>query len=40
MRDTLRLYWLAFNTALQAKFEYRVDFILGVVTSIMLQVRT
>ena len=29
---------MAFNTALQAKFEYRVDFLLGVVTSCMLQV--
>ena len=28
---------MAFNTSLQAKFEYRVDFILGVVTSCMLQ---
>jgi len=37
MRKTLELYWLAFNTALQAKFEYRVDFVLGVVTSLMLQ---
>ena len=37
MRETLRLYALAFNTALQAKFEYRVDFFLGVVTSCMLQ---
>ena len=31
------MYWMAFNTSLQAKFEYRVDFILGVVTSCMLQ---
>src|SRR5690348_6216594 len=37
MRDKLNLYYLAFNTALQAKFEYRVDFVLGVVTSCMLQ---
>jgi ABC-2 type transport system permease protein len=37
MREKLNLYWLAFNTALQAKFEYRVDFVLGVVTSCMLQ---
>ncbi len=34
---TLKLYWLAFSTALQAKFEYRVDFFLGVLTSCMLQ---
>jgi len=33
----LKLYWLAFNTSLQAKFEYRVDFLLGVLTSCMLQ---
>jgi hypothetical protein len=25
MLDTIKLYWLAFNTSLQAKFEYRVD---------------
>ena len=37
MRDTLKLYWMAFNTALQAKFEYRVDFTLGVLTSCMMQ---
>jgi len=37
MKDKLELYWMAFNTSLQAKFEYRVDFILGVVTSCMLQ---
>ncbi len=35
--ETLKLYWMAFNTSLQAKFEYRVDFALGVVTSCMLQ---
>jgi len=33
----LKLYWTAFNTALQAKFEYRLDFFLGVLTSCMLQ---
>jgi len=37
MRATLELYWQAFSAALQAKFEYRVDFFLGVVTSCMLQ---
>jgi ABC-2 type transport system permease protein len=37
MFETLKLYYTAFNTSLQAKFEYRVDFILGVVTSCMLQ---
>src|ERR1019366_1803368 len=31
------MYWMAFNTSLQAKLEYRVHFILGVVTSCMLQ---
>jgi ABC-2 type transport system permease protein len=35
--ETIKMYWMAFNTSLQAKFEYRVDFILGVVTSCMLQ---
>lgn len=40
MKDTLKLYWLAFNTALQAKFEYRVDFILGVVTACMKQLSS
>ncbi len=35
--ETLKMYWMAFNTSLQAKLEYRVDFILGVVTSCMLQ---
>ncbi len=29
MKDSLKLYGMAFNTALQAKFEYRVDFLLG-----------
>ncbi len=37
MKDALKLYWMAFNTALQAKFEYRVDFVLGVLTSCMMQ---
>lgn len=35
--ENLKLYWMAFNTSLQAKFEYRVDFVLGVLTSCMLQ---
>lgn len=35
--DRIRLYAHAFNTSLQAKFEYRVDLILGVMTSCMLQ---
>jgi ABC-2 type transport system permease protein len=37
MRNSLKMYWMAFNTSLQSKFEYRVDFILGVATSCMLQ---
>ncbi|HVZ80444.1 MAG TPA: ABC-2 family transporter protein [bacterium] len=37
MKEKLALYWMAFNTALQAKFEYRVDMVLGVLTSCMLQ---
>src|SRR6185369_191784 len=40
MRDKLNLYWMAFNTALQAKLEYRVDFVLGVITSCMLQLAS
>jgi ABC-2 type transport system permease protein len=36
--DTLKLYWTAFSTSIQAKFEYRVDFFIGIVTSCMLQV--
>jgi ABC-2 type transport system permease protein len=38
MKDSFKLYLTAFNTSLQAKFEYRVDFFLGVLTSCMLQV--
>lgn len=37
MRETIQLYWAAFNTSLQAKFEYRLDFFLGILTSCMLQ---
>lgn len=37
MIERLKLYGMAFNTALQAKFEYRVDMVLGVLTSCMLQ---
>lgn len=40
MRDALKMYWMAFNTALQAKFEYRIDFFLGVLTSFMLQMSS
>jgi ABC-2 type transport system permease protein len=40
MRETLKLYWMAFNTALQGKFEYRVDFVLGVLTSCMMQMAS
>ncbi len=38
--EKLKLYWLAFNVSLQAKFEYRVDFILGVVTACMKQLSS
>jgi ABC-type uncharacterized transport system permease subunit len=38
MRENIKLYLTAFNTALQAKFEYRVDFFVGVLTSCMLQI--
>jgi len=40
MRDKLKLYWLAFNVSLQAKFEYRVDFILGIITACMKQLSS
>ena len=40
MRENIKLYWTAFNTALQAKFEYRVDFFVGVLTSCMLQLSS
>jgi ABC-2 type transport system permease protein len=40
MKETLKLYWMAFNTALQAKFEYRVDFILGIITACMRQLSS
>lgn len=38
MRESLRVYVQAYGASLQAKFEYRVDLIVGVFTSIMLQV--
>lgn len=37
MRASLRLYWAAFATSLQAKFEYRVDLLLGVGMSVLAQ---
>ncbi len=37
MKDMAKVYWMAFNTALQAKFEYRVDFLLGVATAFLRQ---
>jgi ABC-2 type transport system permease protein len=40
MRENIKLYLTAFNTALQAKFEYRVDFFVGVLTSCMLQLSS
>jgi ABC-2 type transport system permease protein len=37
MLSELKIYWATFNASLQAKLEYKVDFILGLVTSTMLQ---
>lgn len=34
----LRLHWAAFAAALKAKLEYRADFAVGVVTSMLLQI--
>jgi ABC-2 type transport system permease protein len=34
---SLRVYWEAYSASLQAKFEYRADLVVGVVTSMMLQ---
>lgn len=36
-RSELRVYWQAYRVSLQAKLEYRADFVVGVATSIMLQ---
>jgi ABC-2 type transport system permease protein len=35
--DSLRVYLQAYSASLQAKLEYRADFVVGVVTSMMLQ---
>ncbi len=37
MRDSLRIYWATFTASLQAKLEYKLDFVLGLLTSSMLQ---
>jgi ABC-2 type transport system permease protein len=38
MKESLRVYWQAYTASLQAKLEYRADLVVGVLTSIMLQV--
>lgn len=37
MRESVRIYLQAFSVSLQAKFEYRVDFVVGLCTALMLQ---
>lgn len=37
MINELKIYWAAFNAALQAKLEYKLDLFVGVLTSTMLQ---
>ena len=37
MRNELKIYWATFNASLQAKLEYKVDFTLGILTSVMMQ---
>ncbi len=37
MRDSLRVYVQAYSASLQAKLEYRTDFVVGVITSMMMQ---
>lgn len=37
MNLNLRVYFQAYNASLQAKLEYRADFVVGVVTSMMMQ---
>jgi ABC-2 type transport system permease protein len=37
MNDSLKVYWATFKASLQAKLEYKVDFVLGLITSSMLQ---
>lgn len=37
MKHSLLVYWRTFQVSLQAKLEYRVDFLLGMTTSCLLQ---
>ncbi len=37
MKNRENIYFSAFKASLQAKFEYRVDLVIGVITSMMLQ---
>ncbi len=37
MLSELKIYWATFNASLQAKLEYKLDFLLGIFTSTMLQ---
>jgi ABC-2 type transport system permease protein len=37
MKDSLRVYLQAYSASLQAKLEYRADFVVGVITSMMMQ---
>ena len=37
MKDSWRVYVQAYSASLQAKLEYRADFVVGVVTSMMMQ---
>jgi ABC-2 type transport system permease protein len=37
LKASVRVYWQAYSASLQAKLEYRADFVVGVVTSMMLQ---
>jgi ABC-2 type transport system permease protein len=37
MKEDFRVYLRAYRTALQAKLEYRADFVVGIVTSMMMQ---
>lgn len=37
MNSSLRVYFQAYSASLQAKLEYRTDFVIGVLTSMMMQ---
>ena len=37
MQENLRVYWHAYRASLQAKLEYRADFVIAVVSSMMMQ---